>query len=193
MRAILSALLALLTLTISFGYGAIGQKYTPKPGETVLRMEVEGRGNIYVLLRTKEAPKTTAHVLALVRSGFYDGQRFHRVDRNPKPFLVAIGDPASKTGDIENAGAGGSGDRVAFEETPFKNGVGAVGLMRNTQDPDSGDCQFYMLLDRSSFLDGTYCVFGQVVVGLDVLKKIQRGDRAVRITILRAGLVRQGS
>jgi cyclophilin family peptidyl-prolyl cis-trans isomerase len=40
-----------------------------------------------------------------------------------------------------------------------------------------------MLLDRSSFLDGNYTVFGLVVAGMDVLKKIQKGDRVVSMTI----------
>ncbi len=176
--------LLFLLLILALATETVAQRYLPKPGQTVLKIEVEGRGNLYILLRTKEAPKTTAHIIALVKNGFYDGQRFHRVERDPKPFLVAIGDPASKTDAIDNVGGGGTGARIPFEETPFKNVIGAVGLVRNLDDKNSGDCQFYMLLDRSNFLDGTYTVFGQVVVGLDVLKRIQKGDRAIRFTIL---------
>ena len=180
MRLLLSLFLALFTLALS-----VAQQYTPKANETVLKIEIEGRGNIYVLLHTHEAPKTTGHILALAKAGFYNGQRFHKVERIPKPFLVQIGDPTSKAGDIEAAGSNGTGARIPYEDTGFKNVVGAVGLVRNTEDKNSGDCQFYMLLDKSSFLDGNYTVFGQVVVGLDVLKKIQKGDRAVAVTILR--------
>jgi cyclophilin family peptidyl-prolyl cis-trans isomerase len=153
-------------------------------GETVLKMEVEGRGNIYILLRTKEAPQTTTHILALVKNGFYNGQRFHRVERVPKPFLVQIGDPTSKSGPIDAAGTTGSGAHIPFEETHFKDTVGAVGLVRNLDDKNSGDSQFYMLLDKAPFLDGNYTLFGQVVVGLDVLKKIQKADRVLAITVL---------
>jgi cyclophilin family peptidyl-prolyl cis-trans isomerase len=181
MRCLLGLGLALLLFAT-----ALGQLYSPKVGETVLKIEVEGRGNIYILLHTKEAPKTTAHILALAKTGFYNGQRFHRVERIPKPFLVQIGDPNSKTGPIDQAGRGGSGARIPFEDTHFKNILGAVGLARNLDDRNSGDCQFYMLLDKSSFLDGNYTLFGQVVVGLDVLKKIQKGDRVVAVTVLRA-------
>jgi len=179
MRALLSTLLLLVAFSL-----AASQMYTPKAGETVLKVEIEGRGNVYILLHAREAPKTTAHIVALAKSGFYNGQRFHKAERNPKPFLVEIGDPASKTGPIENAGGGGSGARVPYEPTKFKNLVGAVGLVHNLDDMDSGDSQFYMLLDKSSFLDGNYSVFGQVVVGLDVLKKIQKGDRVVLVTVL---------
>jgi len=180
MRLLLSLLLVFLTLP-----KALSQIYTPKPGESVLKLEIEGRGNLFILLHTTEAPKATAHILSLAKSGFYNGQRFHSVVRSPKPFLVQIGDPNSKTGSISSAGGSGSGARIPYEETKFKNLVGAVGLVRNLNDKDSGDCQFYMLLDKSSFLDGNYTVFGQVVVGLDVLKKIQRGDRVVAVTVLR--------
>jgi len=181
MRLICIYLLAFLLLPF-----AVGQIYTPKAGEVVLKVEIVGRGNVYIRLHPKEAPKTVTHILALVKSGFYNGQRFHKVARNPKPYLVQIGDPASKTGDIDDAGGSGTGARIPYEDTGFKNVVGAVGLVRNLDDMDSGDSQFYMLLDKSNFLDGNYTVFGQVVVGLDVLKKIQKGDRVLAITILRA-------
>ena len=161
------------------------QIYTPKANELVLKLEVEGRGNIYIRLHSKEAPKTVKHIVALVKSRFYDGLRFHRVVRSPKPFLVQVGDPTSRSGEIADAGSTGSGARIPYEETGFKNNVGAVGLVRNLNDLDSGDSQFYMLLDKSSFLNGNYTVFGQVVVGLDVLKKIQLADRLVSVTLLK--------
>ena len=180
MRFLLRILLPVLVLSSCFG-----QVYRPKAGQTVLKLEVEGRGNLYLLLHDKEAPKTVKHILMLAKAGFYNGQRFHRVALNPKPFLVQIGDPTSRTGDIANAGGTGSGARIPYEETGFKNNVGAVGLVRNLDDMNSGDSQFYMLLDKSNFLDGNYTVFGQVVVGLDVLRKIQKGDRVLAVTILK--------
>jgi cyclophilin family peptidyl-prolyl cis-trans isomerase len=145
---------------------------------------VEGRGNIFIRLHPKEAPKTVRHILILTKQGFYNRQRFHKVVKQPKPFLVQIGDPTSKSGDIGAAGGAGTGARIPYEETGFKNALGAVGLIRNLDDMNSGDCQFYMLLDKSSFLDGNYTVFGQVVVGLDVLKKIQLGDRLTAAEVL---------
>ena len=180
MRFLSTLLLPILLVAL-----CVAQVYRPKVGQTVLKLEIEGRGNIYVLLHEKEAPKTVKHILVLVKGGFYNGQRFHKVALNPKPFLVQIGDPTSKTGDISNAGGNGSGARIPYEETGFKNGIGAVGLVRNLDDMNSGDSQFYMLLDKSSFLDGNYSVFGQVVVGLDILRKIQKGDRVLAVTILK--------
>jgi cyclophilin family peptidyl-prolyl cis-trans isomerase len=163
----------------------VAQTYTPKAGETVLKIAVEGRGDIFVKLHTKAAPKTTAHILKLVKSGFYDGLRFHRVERSPKPYLAQVGDPASKTDiDSANIGSGGSGAKVPFEHTDFPNVAGAVGLAHSVDDRESGDSQFYMLLSPAKFLDGNYTVFGQVVSGMEVLQKISRGDRIAAITVL---------
>ncbi len=177
MRFLLLLVISALLLPLSAAQG-----YRPKPGETVLKMEVEGRGNLFIRLNTKEAPKTTAHILNLVRSGFYNGQRFHRVERTPKPYLVQTGDPNSRSGDL--SGKGGSGARVAYEETGFNNDAGAVGLAHDVSDKNAGDSQFYMLLERASFLNNNYTVFGRVVEGMDVLQKIQRGDKIVSISVV---------
>lgn len=177
MRLLTLLLLVLLTVPM-----ALGQAYRPKAGETVIKVEVEGRGNIYIRLYTQQAPKATAQILKLVKSGFYDGQRFHRVERTPKPYLVQIGDPNSKSGDL--SGNGGSGAKIPFEDTGFKHEAGTVGLAHAVDDRDAGDSQFYMLLDRASFLDNNYTVFGKVVDGMDVLQNIRRGDRVVSVTVV---------
>jgi len=166
---------------------ALGQTYTPGAGETVLRLEVEGRGNIFIKLHTKEAPKTTTHILRLVRQNFYNGQRFFRVSKTPRPYLVAFGDPDSrdlKKLESETIGQRGSGSRVAYEESGFKHELGAVGLSTLPNDRDSGDSQFYMLLAPSRFLDGNYTVFGRVVAGMDVLNKVEKGDQVLKVTVL---------
>ncbi len=175
-------LLLLLVMTALLLPLSVAQDYKPKPGQTVLKVEVEGRGNIFIRLNTKEAPKTTTHILNLVRRGFYNGQRFHRVERTPKPYLVQTGDPNSKSGDL--SGKGGSGAKIAYEETGFNNDAGAVGLAHDVSDKNAGDSQFYMLLDRATFLDNNYTVFGRVVEGMDVLQKVVRGDKIVSINVL---------
>ncbi len=151
----------------------------------MLRIAIEGRGDIIIKLHTREAPKTTAHIIKLARAGFYDGQRFHKVERSPKPYLAVVGDPQSKVDvDAANIGQGGSGARIPFEDSGFVNEEGSVGLAHNLDDRDSGDSQFYMLLAPAKFLDGDYTVFGKVVMGMDVLQKIKKGDRIVSITVI---------
>jgi cyclophilin family peptidyl-prolyl cis-trans isomerase len=161
------------------------QEYTPKPGETVVKIVVEGRGDIYVKLHVKEAPKTTDHILKLVRDGFYDGQRFHKAQRSPRPYLVEAGDPQSRVNvESRDIGHGTTGTRLAYEDSGFLNEEGAVGLAHSVDDRDSGDCQFYMLMTAAKWLDGDYTVFGKVVSGMEVLRKIQKGDRIVSITVM---------
>jgi cyclophilin family peptidyl-prolyl cis-trans isomerase len=164
---------------------ASAQAYKPRPGETVLKLSVEVRGDIYIKLFTTEAPKTTAQIVKLVKSGFYNGLRFHRVDKSPKPYLVQIGDPQTKTMDLDLATIGqkGSGEPVQFEDTGHPNVEGAVGLAHSVQNQNSGDSQFYILLGPAKFLDGHYTVFGQVVSGMSLVKQLERGDRIKTATI----------
>jgi len=177
-------LLLILFLCLAAFPSAMAQSYKPAKGETVIKLEIEGRGDVYIKFYTKEAPKATAHILDLVKSKFYDGQRFHKVETSPKPYLVQIGDPASKTGDL--SGNGGSGAHIPYEDSGYSNVAGAVGLARKKENRDDGDSQFYILLDRSSFLDGNYTVFGKVVDGMDVLKKVQKGDKVLKVTVAAA-------
>lgn len=181
-RALTLGLLILSLLPVV----AVGQNYDVKPGETVMKVVVAGRGNIFVHLFTKEAPKTTAHVIELVKSGFYDGQRFHHVVRSPRPFIAQIGDPASKTGNLDDPamGSGGSGAKIPYEETNIPHDEGTVALASPPKDKDGGDSQFFFVLGSSRFLDGKHTVFGKVVEGLDVMRTLQKGDRVESITIL---------
>lgn len=178
MRAFILFLIMLLAVPF-----AVAQNYKPKPGETVMKIEIEGRGNVFVRLLTDAAPKTTTHIQRLVKNNFYDGQRFHRVEKSPRPYLVQVGDPASKN-DVNSAGQGGSGARIPYENSGVTHGEGAVGLARSGDDPNSGDSQFYITLAPARFLDGKYTVFGEVVAGMDVVKKVEKGDRVVAVTIL---------
>jgi cyclophilin family peptidyl-prolyl cis-trans isomerase len=172
----------LLALTaLSFG------QYKPKQGETVMRMTLESGATVDILLYTKEAPKTTGHIIGLVEKKFYDNQRFFRVVKEPRPFLVQFGDPGSKTKamDDRSLGTGGSGTRIPFEDTGFDNVTGAVGLATQNQDRDSGDSQFYILLANSRFLNGTATVFGKVVFGMDTVNRIALGDKVTSVAIVR--------
>jgi len=159
--------------------------YVPQPGETVLQMNIEGRGPLSIKLFTKDAPRTTEHILGLARQGFYDNQRFYRVDRTPRPYLARFGDPQSKTLSLDhpNMGNGGSGKRIAYEESGRRNVIGAVGLSHPPDDKDGGDSQFYIVLGPAQFLDGNYTVFGQVVGGLDLLPQISKGDKVASVKI----------
>lgn len=165
---------AMMTLLVA------GQAYKPKRGETDVVLEVQGKGTVYIQLFTKEAPKTTARIVKLVHDGFYNGLRFHKVEKTPKPYLVQIGDPQSKTGDLDNLPvAADTPDDLPYEESGHQNVEGAVGLARGF-----GGTQFYIAIGTDKFLDGHYTVFGQVVSGMDVVKRIELGDRVTTATIV---------
>lgn len=150
-----------------------------------LRLEIEGKGTVVIRLYPDKAPKAVAHIAKLAKDGFYNGLRFHRADRQPRPYLVQIGDPQSKSGNLDAADMGtkGTGTRIPFEDSGLPNVAGAVGLARLGQDRDSGDSQFYILLAPQRFLDGNYTVFGQIVDGMEVVRKIEKGDRITKATV----------
>lgn len=179
--------IAVVLLTLLALVGAWSQEYSPKPGETIMKIAIEGRGNLYIKLFTSEAPKTTSHIMGLVRRNFYDGQRIFRVDRSPKPFLLQMGAPGSRSKGMDDPSllGEGTGTRIPFEDSGYLHDqVGRVGLSAQPGDRNSGDAQFHIILGPSRFLDGNYTVFGQVVGGLGLLSKIEKGDRIVSVTLM---------
>ncbi|MBL8066423.1 MAG: peptidylprolyl isomerase [Chthonomonadaceae bacterium] len=156
-------------------------------GQTKLVLDIENRGKVEIELYTNEAPKTTAQIIRLAQSGFYNGQKFFRVVKSPKPFLIQTGDPASKTKPANDPGlgSGGSGKSVPYEDSGHSNVEGAVGLSALPRDKNSGDSQFYILLGPAKFLDGSYTVFGRVVSGMDVVRAVELGDKVTSATIVR--------
>jgi len=177
--------LALVALHLGAA-SAFAQGYAPQPGETVVRFDVEKRGSIFVRFFTKEAPKATAQVLRLSRQGFYDGLQFFRVERTPRPYLAFFGDPQTKSLSLDSPqiGTGGSGSKVPLETTPYEHEEGSVGLARPADNPNGGDSQIYFSLGRSKFLDGKYSIFGKVVSGIEVLRKLEKGDRVTSVRIV---------
>lgn len=171
-------------VAVLMAWGAL----VPSQGQraNTLTLEVEGRGTIVIRLFSQKAPKTTERITQLAQDGFYNGQRFHRVITTPRPFLVQVGAPSSKTKsmDDESLNTEGTGKTIAYEDSGMSNdAAGIVGLSAKPGDRNSGDCQFYILLAPAKFLDGSYTVFGRVTQGLDVLRKIEKGDRLSRVTV----------
>jgi cyclophilin family peptidyl-prolyl cis-trans isomerase len=132
-----------------------------------------------------EAPKTVAHILALVRNGFYDGQRFHRALPG---FVVQWGDPRSR--DLEKQADWGRGDEassgspIGVPEISRKHlqSKGAVAVA-HFGDPSKADSQIYVTLADRPDLNGKYTVFGHVVAGNDVPERLQRGDLITRMYV----------
>jgi cyclophilin family peptidyl-prolyl cis-trans isomerase len=132
-----------------------------------------------------DAPMTVAHVVALVKSGFYDG---HRVHRAIPGFVVQFGDP--QTRDQTNrqlwgrGAAAGSGKPIGATEISRRriHVKGAV-AMAHMGDPAKADSQLYVTLANRPDLDGQYAVFGQVMDGEEVVESLQVGDLITRVYI----------
>jgi cyclophilin family peptidyl-prolyl cis-trans isomerase len=133
----------------------------------------------------RDAPKTVAHVVALVRRGFYDGQRVHRAIPG---FLLQWGDPQSrdinKEADWGRGPEASSGQPIGAAEISNKrlHVAGAV-AMAHPGSPAAADSQMYVTLTKRTDLDGYYTVFGRVIAGADVPAKIERGDVITRMYV----------
>ncbi|CAM8753457.1 Peptidyl-prolyl cis-trans isomerase [Burkholderia pseudomallei] len=135
------------------------------------------QGDIRVELYPEKAPKTVANFLDYVKAGQYNGTIFHRVI---KGFMIQ-----------------GGGYKTNFDEKPtrapipleskngLKNATGTIAMAR-TSDPNSATAQFFINTVDNAGLDypnpdgNGYAVFGKVVSGLDVVKKIEATPTTVR-------------
>lgn len=155
-------------------------KPQPKTQQAIITMERGGQ--ITLEFFPGAAPNHVENFVTLAGKGFYDGQRFHRVEAG---FAVQIGDPRSKKlpMDHPDMGTGGPGYTIKaeFNKRPFDRGV--LGMARG-EDPDSAGSQFYVMLGPAHFLNGQYTAFGRVVSGMDVVDRIKVGDRVKTVRIV---------
>jgi peptidylprolyl isomerase len=123
------------------------------------------KGNVVIAMRPDLAPGHVARIKELVRDGFYDGVVFHRV----------IDGFMAQTGCPHGTGTGGSGKKLKAEFNKEKHVRGTVSMAR-AGDPNSGDSQFFICFDDATFLDGQYTAWGNVIEGMEIVDKIQRGE-----------------
>ena len=134
------------------------------------------KGVIEIETYPEEAPKTVAHMLALVKKGFYNGLRFHRAEPG---FVIQIGDPQTRDMTKQASwGTGNSGNadrrrRDHEEAAPlaWRGRHGAQRFGEGRREP-----VLHHAATRRRRLDGKYAVFGKVIKGLDVAAKIQKTD-----------------
>jgi cyclophilin family peptidyl-prolyl cis-trans isomerase len=147
-------------------------------------------GNVEIELFTDLMPTTAGNFIELAKSGFYDGLHFHRVING---FMIQFGCPHSRDPKSPRAGTGDSPNGTIQDEHPdnakLSNEPGTLS-MANTGRPNSGSCQFFINTVHNAYLDwfspgpSKHPVFGKVVSGMDVIKKIETtptgaGDRPV--------------
>ncbi len=194
------------------GAPAMAQTSQPQPqnlpvleGKATVELVVKGEP-ILIEVDGVNAPVTAGNFVDLVKRGVYDGLVFHRVVREPQPFVVQGGDPQSKdpnfppqqlgTGgfidpetqepryiplEIQPQGAeqpiyGQTFEEMRISSAPVLNHRRGAVAMARSALPNSASSQFYVTLADVPFLDGSYAVFGYVQSGMDVIDSIQQGD-----------------
>lgn len=135
------------------------------------------QGVIEIKLMPDIAPKTCENFMGLVEKGYYDGLIFHRVI---KSFMIQGGDPT---------GTGMGGDSIWGK--PFEDEVTASvkfdkpGLLAMANaGPNTNRSQFFITTASTPWLNMKHTIFGEVVVGYDVVQKIENtkagsGDKPV--------------
>lgn len=118
-----------------------------------------------------EASMAASNFMILAANGFYNGLKFHRVESG---FVVQGGDP---NGD----GTGGPG--YQFPDEPVtRNYLKGTVAMANA-GPNTNGSQFFIMLEDHPELPKLYTIFGQVIVGQDIVDKIVIGDLMQKVTV----------
>lgn len=160
-------------------------------------------GEFKVLLHHTQAPKTVENFVGLAegtkewtepktlkkkKEPLYDGTHFHRVING---FMIQGGDPLGN-------GTGGPGYRFEDEFHPDLRHSKAGVLSMANAGPNTNGSQFFVTLGPTPHLDNRHSVFGEVVDGMDVVKKIgatptnRANDRPLKdVTINKIKIIRE--
>ena len=130
------------------------------------------KNKIVIQLNHAKAPKTVDNFLSYCKDGFYEGTIFHRVMSN---FMIQGG---GLTADMNKKA---TKDPVVNEANNGLSNVRGSIAMARTGDPHSATAQFFINVVDNPKLDFTaenpagwgYCVFGQVIEGMDIVDKIR--------------------
>ena len=131
------------------------------------------KGNFEIELFQDKAPITTKNFIDLTNKGFYNGLIFHRVIDG---FMIQGGDP---NGD----GTGDPGYTIKDEFHPDlkHNDKGILSMANRGQN--TGGSQFFIILEDKLDLPKRYTIFGNVILGMEVVEKLSPGDVMQRMTI----------
>ena len=135
-------------------------------GKYNVEMNIKNYGKVTLELDADKAPITVTNFIELVNSGFYDGNRIHRVS---KDFVIQGGEGEGETIKGEFMANG--------KENDISHVRGVISMARagdTTTGYDTASTQFFIVVKDSTFLDNYYAGFGKVIIGMDVIDKINR-------------------
>jgi peptidylprolyl isomerase len=147
-----------------------------KQEETLVSIKTN-QGEIVVKMFPKVAPLAVENFVTHAKEGYFDGLIFHRVI---KDFMIQGGDPT---------GTGRGGESIWKKEFVNEHSANVVFdrpflLAMANHGPNTNGSQFFITTKATPFLNGGYTIFGEVVSGQDVVRKIEntktkRADRPV--------------
>lgn len=154
---------------------------------------ITNKGVITVKLDYLKTPMTVANFIGLAEgtitnstyalgTPFFDGSIWHRV---VKGHVIQGGEPSV----VKNA-ADYEGNSIGYEipneiSDLSHNKAGMIGMANG--GPHTNTCEYYITLADRSYLDGNYTLFGEVVDGMAVVNKIEKGDTTLAVNIIRVG------
>ena len=140
--------------------------YKVKDAENALLLKLKD-GDVVIEMFPEDAPNHVARIKELVRAGFYNGLKFHRV----------IDGFMAQTGCPYGTGTGGSGKKLKAEFNRKPHLRGTVSMAR-AMDVDSADSQFFICFADCPWLNGQYTVWGEVTSGMEYVDNIKKGSGA---------------
>lgn len=129
------------------------------------------KGDIVIRLLVNESPGSASNFVQLIKDGFYKESYIHRVATN---FVIQDGCPR---GD----GWGSPPYSIGSELGPRYYEEGSVGMASSGKDTESS--QWFITHSPTPHLDGRYTIFGQVVSGMDVVHKLEVGDKILEFEL----------
>lgn len=142
----------------------IKHSYNVKDPENALVLKLKD-GDVVIEMFEDIAPSHVSRIKELVRQGFYNGLKFHRVIDG---FMAQTGCPLG-------TGTGGSGKKLKAEFNKKEHKRGTVSMAR-AANPDSADSQFFICFADAPWLNGQYTVWGEVTSGMEYVDNIKKGD-----------------
>ncbi len=132
------------------------------------------QGVIRIQLLKNTAPGSVANFVELMNNKYYNGKVFHRVVPN---FVIQTG--------CSRGDGYGSEPFTIRSELPqiYYNKEGYVGMASAGNHTES--TQWFITMSPTPHLDGNYTIFGKVVEGMDVVYKIQQGDKINEIIFIK--------
>lgn len=134
-------------------------------------------GKIIIGLYGKDAPKTVENFIGLVKKDYYSDVLFHRVAKN---FLIQTGDGNTKNLNKKAQwGKGGKSiwgkpfqDEFDVHSPSYKDGYTEGTIAMANRGPNTNTSQFFICLGDAKKLEHKWTIFGKVLEGMDVVKKI---------------------